>query len=216
MQDIILVAADSSEIRFACRAASKIHSNSRIQRRIRFFKLRRNPPGEEQCLSVLRARKSGVAIFISHGDPENIFGAFERNDNRVTPRRLVNYPATYGDLQGLAVLAISCSTAKVLGRKSVANRIVPVYYGFDQTISWSEVPDDKFKTYLAKCLVETISAAIENHSSFDQFGRDLQLNLVRSIKTELGEESIHGKAVWNLIWNLNSSVYCEGDLRHTF
>ena len=208
MKNIIIIASKARGTRFLFRRAKEI-SKSFPARVKKFFELTRHPRNEQSCCNYLNSETKVVAVFFSHGNEKEILGWCGQEQ-----RTLIKYPDTYKILKGLCVATFSCSSARILGRKAVENRVVNVFFGFDIDISWQGFNEQEFKTYLGKIIEKTIGDAIRKKESFKQFSKNIGLDLIRNIKHEFPGKKT--EFVIERFETLSNAIYCGGNSLETF
>ena len=208
MRNIIIIASKGQGTRFVFRRAKRIWKSfpSRVKR---FFELKRYPKNEQNCCDYLNKETNAIAVFFSHGNEKEICGWCGGGR-----RKLIKYPDTYQVLKGLSVATFSCSSARILGRKAVEDGVVNVFFGFDTDISWEGFNIQEFKTYLGKIIEKTLGDAIRKRENFEQFSKNLDLDLKRNIKHEFPRKKI--ELVMERFEALKNAIYCGGNKLETF
>lgn len=208
MKNIIIIASKACGTRFLFKRAKEI-SKSFPARVKQFFELTKYPRNEQSCCNYLNNESKGIAVFFSHGNEKEILGWCGQEQ-----RTLIKYPDTYKILKGLCVATFSCSSARILGRKAVENGVVNVFFGFDIDISWQGFNEQEFKTYLGKIIQRTIGDAIRKKESFEQFSKNIDLDLKRNIKHEFPGRKT--EFVIERFQELSDAIYCAGNRQETF
>ncbi|OQD35997.1 hypothetical protein B1K97_00455 [Bacillus toyonensis] len=136
------------------------------------------------CLNEIQ--KYDTIIIVSHGGPDAIYHKYDFKNSR---HQILLNKDNLGILKDRKIIAISCATARELGREACKSGGCKAFLGFYNKIHFDklnkEIASRKYRFFVWECYKDTfaqvIEEAIKNNWTFGKLKEVLNIELRRAV-----------------------------------